>query len=45
MFGNVGQSNYAAAKLGIVGLTMTVAKETAKYGVTVNAVAPRARPG
>ena len=43
LFGNVGQSNYAAAKLGIVGLTMTVAKETAKYGVTVNAVAPRAR--
>jgi NAD(P)-dependent dehydrogenase (short-subunit alcohol dehydrogenase family) len=43
LFGNVGQSNYAAAKLGIVGLTLTVAKETAKYGVTVNAVAPRAR--
>lgn len=43
LFGNVGQSNYAAAKLGIVGLTLAVAKETAKYGVTVNAVAPRAR--
>jgi NAD(P)-dependent dehydrogenase (short-subunit alcohol dehydrogenase family) len=43
LFGNLGQSNYAAAKLGIVGLTLTVAKETAKYGVTVNAVAPRAR--
>jgi NAD(P)-dependent dehydrogenase (short-subunit alcohol dehydrogenase family) len=43
LFGNVGQSNYAAAKLGIVGMTLTVAKETSKYGVTVNAVAPRAR--
>ena len=43
LFGNVGQSNYAAAKLGIVGLTLAVAKETSKYGVTVNAVAPRAR--
>jgi NAD(P)-dependent dehydrogenase (short-subunit alcohol dehydrogenase family) len=43
LFGNVGQSNYSAAKLGIVGLTMTVAKEMAKYGVTVNSVAPRAR--
>jgi NAD(P)-dependent dehydrogenase (short-subunit alcohol dehydrogenase family) len=43
LFGNVGQSNYAAAKLGIVGLTLAVAKETAKYNVTVNAVAPRAR--
>jgi NAD(P)-dependent dehydrogenase (short-subunit alcohol dehydrogenase family) len=43
LFGNVGQSNYAAAKLGIVGMTLTVAKETSKYGITVNAVAPRAR--
>lgn len=43
LFGNVGQSNYAAAKLGIVGLTLAVAKETVKYGVTVNAIAPRAR--
>ncbi|MGC0367349.1 NAD(P)-dependent dehydrogenase (short-subunit alcohol dehydrogenase family) [Rhodococcus sp. 27YEA15] len=43
LFGNVGQSNYSAAKLGIVSLTLAVAKETAKYGVTVNAIAPRAR--
>src|ERR1700747_932573 len=43
LFGHLGQSNYAAAKLGIVGMTLTVAKETSKYGVTVNAVAPRAR--
>jgi NAD(P)-dependent dehydrogenase (short-subunit alcohol dehydrogenase family) len=43
LFGNVGQSNYAAAKQGIIGLTLAVAKETVKYGVTVNAIAPRAR--
>jgi NAD(P)-dependent dehydrogenase (short-subunit alcohol dehydrogenase family) len=43
LFGNAGQSNYDAAKLGIVSFTVAVAKETAKYGVTVNAVAPRAR--
>jgi NAD(P)-dependent dehydrogenase (short-subunit alcohol dehydrogenase family) len=43
LFGNVGQSNYAAAKMGIIGFTLAVAKETAKYGVTVNAIAPRAR--
>jgi NAD(P)-dependent dehydrogenase (short-subunit alcohol dehydrogenase family) len=43
LFGNAGQSNYDAAKMGIVSLTMAVAKETAKYGVTVNAIAPRAR--
>jgi NAD(P)-dependent dehydrogenase (short-subunit alcohol dehydrogenase family) len=43
LFGNAGQSNYAAAKLGIVGFTITVAKELTKYGVTCNAIAPRAR--
>jgi NAD(P)-dependent dehydrogenase (short-subunit alcohol dehydrogenase family) len=43
LFGNAGQSNYATAKLGIVGFTVTVAKELAKYGVTSNAIAPRAR--
>jgi NAD(P)-dependent dehydrogenase (short-subunit alcohol dehydrogenase family) len=43
LFGNVGQTNDDAAKLGIVSFTIAVAKETAKYGVTVNAVAPRAR--
>ncbi|MFC0449948.1 SDR family NAD(P)-dependent oxidoreductase [Rhodococcus jostii] len=43
LFGNAGQSNYDAAKLGIVSFTIAVAKETAKYGVTVNAIAPRAR--
>ncbi len=43
LFGNAGQSNYDAAKMGIVSFTIAVARETAKYGVTVNAVAPRAR--
>ncbi len=37
--GNVGQSNYAAAKAGVVGLTKTLAKEWGRYNVTVNAVA------
>lgn len=38
--GNVGQSNYAAAKAGLVGLTRTWALELGRHGVTVNAVAP-----
>jgi 3-oxoacyl-[acyl-carrier protein] reductase/2-hydroxycyclohexanecarboxyl-CoA dehydrogenase len=38
--GNFGQSNYAAAKAGVVGLTKTAARELAKKGVTVNAVCP-----
>ncbi len=40
--GNTGQSNYAAAKAGILGFTRTVAKEMAKYNVTVNAIWPGA---
>lgn len=40
LMGNAGQSNYAAAKAGLVGLTKSAAKEIAKRGVTVNAVAP-----
>lgn len=39
-FGNVGQSNYAAAKSGLIGLTKTWAKELGRKGINVNAVAP-----
>lgn len=38
--GNAGQANYAASKAGIMGLTKTVARETAARGIRVNAVAP-----
>jgi NAD(P)-dependent dehydrogenase (short-subunit alcohol dehydrogenase family) len=42
VFGNVGQSNYGAAKAGIAAFTIITGMELARYGVTVNAVAPRA---
>ncbi|WP_037144099.1 SDR family NAD(P)-dependent oxidoreductase [Rhodococcoides fascians] len=38
--GNYGQANYVAAKAGIVGLTRTIALESARHGITANAIAP-----
>jgi NAD(P)-dependent dehydrogenase (short-subunit alcohol dehydrogenase family) len=43
LYGNAGQSNYAAAKAGLAALTLTLASELEPYGVRVNAIAPRAR--
>jgi NAD(P)-dependent dehydrogenase (short-subunit alcohol dehydrogenase family) len=43
LYGLAGQANYATAKAGIAAMTITLARELGKYGVTVNAVAPRAR--
>ncbi|MBI2554689.1 MAG: 3-oxoacyl-ACP reductase FabG [Candidatus Rokubacteria bacterium] len=40
--GNIGQANYSASKAGVIGLTKTLALEYAKYGVTVNCIAPGA---
>jgi NAD(P)-dependent dehydrogenase (short-subunit alcohol dehydrogenase family) len=42
VFGNVGQSNYGAAKAGIAAMTIIAAAELARYGVTVNAISPTA---
>jgi NAD(P)-dependent dehydrogenase (short-subunit alcohol dehydrogenase family) len=43
VFGNIGQSNYGAAKAGIAGFTLIAAQELHRYGVTVNCLAPNAR--
>lgn len=40
LMGNAGQTNYAAAKAGVVGFTMALAREIGSRGITVNAVAP-----
>jgi NAD(P)-dependent dehydrogenase (short-subunit alcohol dehydrogenase family) len=43
IYGNVGQTNYGAAKAGIAAFTIIASMELARYGVTVNALAPGAR--
>jgi NAD(P)-dependent dehydrogenase (short-subunit alcohol dehydrogenase family) len=43
LLGSVGQGTYSTAKAGILGLTLVAAAELARYGVTVNAIAPAAR--
>lgn len=40
LIGNIGQANYAAAKLGIVGLSQSIALDMARYGVRSNCIAP-----
>jgi 3-oxoacyl-[acyl-carrier protein] reductase len=40
IIGNAGQTNYAAAKAGVIGLTRSVSKEVASRGITANAIAP-----
>ena len=40
LYGNYGQTNYAATKAGVIGLTKTWCRELGKYNITVNAVAP-----
>ncbi len=42
IYGNPGQTNYGAAKMGIAGFTIIAARELARYGITVNAIAPAA---
>jgi NAD(P)-dependent dehydrogenase (short-subunit alcohol dehydrogenase family) len=43
IYGNIGQTNYGAAKAGIASFTIIASKELSNYGVTVNAIAPGAR--
>ena len=43
LIGNVGQSNYGAAKAGIAAFTVIIAEELGRYGVRANAIAPAAR--
>ena len=39
--GNAGQTNYAAAKAGLIGFSKSMAREVGSRGITVNCVAPR----
>jgi NAD(P)-dependent dehydrogenase (short-subunit alcohol dehydrogenase family) len=43
IFGNFGQTNYGAAKMGLVGFTRALAQEGAKYNIKANAIAPVAK--
>jgi NAD(P)-dependent dehydrogenase (short-subunit alcohol dehydrogenase family) len=43
LYGNAGQANYSAAKAGIASMTLVLSRELERYGVRVNAIAPRAR--
>ncbi len=43
LFGNAGQLNYSAAKAGIASMALVLARELGRYGVTANAIVPRAR--
>ncbi|RCW46072.1 3-oxoacyl-[acyl-carrier protein] reductase/hypothetical protein [Halopolyspora algeriensis] len=45
LFGAAGQPNYAAAKAGIAALTLSTSRGLSRYGVTANAICPRARTG
>ncbi len=42
IYGNIGQTNYGAAKMGIASFTIIAARELRRYGITVNAIAPGA---
>jgi NAD(P)-dependent dehydrogenase (short-subunit alcohol dehydrogenase family) len=42
IYGNIGQTNYGAAKMGIAGFTIIASRELRRYGVTVNCIAPGA---
>ncbi|HUZ13893.1 MAG TPA: SDR family oxidoreductase [Caulobacteraceae bacterium] len=42
IYGNIGQTNYGAAKMGVAAFTIIAARELRRYGVTVNAIAPGA---
>jgi len=43
LYGHPGQANYSAAKAGIIGLTLTAARELERFGVTANVISPRGR--